>query len=501
MTLKVGVVRVIYFFMRRTCNMKKTINILSALTIVAALTTGFTACSNDDIALEQPTEQSAVAKTYTMNIPATMPNDDTRAVAFNGTICTSTFESTEKIYVYNTTKSAMLDGYLQPANISANGKGCDLTGSLTGTIEAGDELQLFYNMNNLCSFPIGHMYYDKEMNLFYYTDQDGTPSTIVDGAVATVTVSDYSSSALTTTATASFQSVQSMFRFQFKDENNNAINVKSLKIKSKNDALVDCFRPLAEDPDDLNQYDNYNITLGTATTDYIYLGIRIDESRSAGDELTFTIFDADGNDYKGTKSVPASGFKNGKYYYNTSAIQLTKVVRTAPTITWTSVSDNQEVTPDENALYHIYGVFNTSETKFEPSEITISGTSEGYWFWMDYGATVHLNNLNAVYDGMQQFIYYSGGNLNLDINGTNNIVCKNYSQAIVSSKLLKLSGNGTLTVTTNDADELGLWGSNYQSSNKALSDLAADGYTVTRSARTDNPDGSYTWTYTVVTNP
>ena len=251
--------------------MKKTINILSALTIVAALTTGFTACSNDDIALEQPTEQSAVAKTYTMSIPATMPSNDTRAVAFSGTTCIGTFESTEKIYVYNATKSAMLDGYLQPANISANGKGCDLTGSLTGTIEAGDELQLFYNMNNLCSFPIGHMYYDKEMNLFYYTDQDGTPSTIVDGAVATVTVSDYSSSALTTTATASFQSVQSMFRFQFKDENNNAINVKSLKINSKNDALVGCFRPLAEDPDDLNQYENYNVTLGAATTDSSHL--------------------------------------------------------------------------------------------------------------------------------------------------------------------------------------------------------------------------------------
>ena len=27
--------------------------------------------------------------------------------------------------------------------------------------------------------------------------------------------------------------------------------------------------------------------------------------------------------------------------------------------------------------------------------------------------------------------------------------------------------------------------------------LAADGYTVTRSARTDNADGTYTWTYTV----
>ena len=310
--------------------MKNTNNILSALTIVVALTAGFTACSNDELTAEQPTEQaveqSVTSQTYTVSIPATMPDNDTRAVAFSGTSSTSTFTSAEKIYVYNTTKSAMLGGYLQPTNISANGKGCDLTGTLWGnTIEAGDELQLFYNMNNLCSFPVDHMYYDKGMNLFYYTDQDGTQSTIVDGAEATATVSDFSGGTLTTTATASFQSVQSLFRFQFKDENNNAINVKELEIKSKNDALVDAYRPLTPNPIDMRQYADYDVTLGTATTDYIYVAICIDETLSAGDELTFTVVDANDNEYKGTRSVPTGGFKNGKYYYNTSAIQLTKV--------------------------------------------------------------------------------------------------------------------------------------------------------------------------------
>ena len=504
--------------------MKNTKNILSALTIVAALSAGFTACSNDEFATEQPVEQtkepSVAGKTYTLTIPATMPTDDTRSVAFSGTTCTSTFESTEKIYVYNVTKSAMLGGYLQPANISASGKGCDLTGTLWGgTIEAGDELQLFYNMNSLCGFPVDHEWYDMGQNLYYYTDQDGTPSTIVDGAIATVTVSDYSSSALTTTATASFQSVQAMFRFQFKDENNNAINVKSLEIKSKNGALVDCYRPLAEDPDDLKQYDNYNITLGTATTDYIYVSICIDETLSAGDELTFTAIDADGNDYKGTKSVPAGGFKNGKYYYNTSAIQLTKVVRVAPTITWTSVENGTSVTPDEDHKYWVLGPSNGSG--YDPIEITISGTSTGYTFYFSQAATIHLNNLTATVDKATMY-FYGNNDITLDVNGTNSISCVNHFVTAVANDNLKLTGNGTLTVTATDNEyckRCGICGfANYTDSDSSdskfnlyttttevdvTSKLALDPAktTVTRSAHTTNADGSYTWTYTVVTNP
>ena len=37
--------------------------------------------------------------------------------------------------------------------------------------------------------------------------------------------------------------------------------------------------------------------------------------------------------------------------------------------------------------------------------------------------------------------------------------------------------------------------------NTDASNLAADGYTVTRSAMTNNGDGTYTWTYTVAPTP
>jgi hypothetical protein len=83
---------------------------------------------------------------------------------------------------------------------------------------------------------------------------------------------------------------------------------------------------------------------------------------------------------------------------------------------------------------------------------------------------------------------------------------------------LKLSGNGTLTVTSQSREYCGLVGNtNYSDSNNAcdtitsidVSDkLAAPGHTVIRSARTDGPDEDgdtytdyYTWTYTVYPNP
>ena len=65
----------------------------------------------------------------------------------------------------------------------------------------------------------------------------------------------------------------------------------------------------------------------------------------------------------------------------------------------------------------------------------------------------------------------------------------------------KISGNGTLTVTAKKDNRYGLFATNYNEggNNSNANVLAAEGYTVTRSARTDNNDGTYTWTYTVTT--
>ena len=467
---------------------------------------GMTACSSEDsITGEAAAEQPAALKTYQVSIPASFGGDgqtravtfdgQTRAVTFDGTTITSTFASTEKVYVYNVTTDEVMGGYLQPTDISADGKSCKLTGTLTGTISDGDNLKLMYNLSNVETNKENDIY--KSYTWYDYRGQDGTQSGVLDGAEATVTASgDFAGGVLTTTATAKFTNLQSMFRFQFEDENGTAINVKSLKIHSKNSALVTVYRPL-EDSETQNTCDDYVVTLGTATTGYIYVALRIVESSSDGDELTFTATDASGNEYKGTKSARSGGFKNGKYYYNASAIALTKqVVRIAPTIGWNSVENGNPVTPNANNYYVVYGPLNGSGN--DPSEITLSGTSSGYCFCMTNGATIHLNGLTATYDDNNAFIF-SDVNLNITISGTNSITCRNWWLAIVANGTLKLSGSGTLTVTVNDNSSSGLKGAlNYgDGTSSAASALAADGYTVTRSARTDNADGTYTWTYTV----
>ena len=95
----------------------------------------------------------------------------------------------------------------------------------------------------------------------------------------------------------------------------------------------------------------------------------------------------------------------------------------------------------------------------------------------------------------------------------NSIDCSKKLQCINAVGSLKLTGNGTLTVTDNNNIHCGLRGNtNYveddnhhdiTSEYNVTSQLALDSAktTVIRSAMRDNHDGTYTWTYTVMTTP
>ena len=492
--------------------MKKTIHILGALTIAAALTAGFTACTNDDnITVPQP----AAVQTYTVSIPAAMPSDgETRAVSFDNSgavpSCNNTFADTDMIYMFNVTTGKMLSGYLVPDNISGNGKTCDLTGTLTGTINNGDELKLFYNMN--CYYDPAAPDYDpadQENNHFNYSEHDGTAENVVDGAIATgLHFVNMSGGVLTTDVKASFQVLQSIFRFQFQDESSNPITVKGLRIYSKNYALPAEYLPLMDDP-----YGPADIFLlpASPTSGYLYMALCIDESNSDGDVLTFAVVGDDDKVYQGTKAAPGGGFKNGKYYYNNAPITLTyQYTLTPPTIGWTKVYAHDKSFDIDAYRYDVWG----TDVSEDDIDFTLSGTSKGCYFSLNNGGSVTLNGITAQYD-LYHFIEAPG--LTLTVSGTNRITCLNWPECINAyNTTMKLRGDGTLTVTANTPDCCGLYcWTNYDSSNNdwetttqvdVSAQLADTGYKVTRSARVNGPDSDgdgypdyYTWTYTVAT--
>lgn len=485
--------------------MKKTsfIYSLAATFITAAVTLGsLTACSNEDMVADTNNPQ---APTYTICIPASMGGDaQTRVVDFSGTdpvtgkpTAVSSFKTSDKIYVYNQKKDAMLTGYLTP---SADGKTCDLEGTLTGDIAAGDELVLLYNLSNYES--------DKTLCNFDYDSQDGTPAGVTDGAMATVTVDSYTGSGvLTTTTTAHFQNVQSMFRFQF-TSNGTPVNVKSLVISSKNNALSNFYKPLVAG---YKFCTDIPVILSSATTNPIYVALCIDESVAADDVLTFEVVDADNKLYTTTKNAPSTGFVNGKYYYNSSAIDLGASVLqlVKPTLSRSDGGKDSEL-----AVVGALRFFEINSPSISGAgagtgiNMSISGTSTGYCFvlYSEAGNTINISGLTATYDDEYDCIF-SFESLTLNISGDNTITCKNYGSCVSALGNLKLSGNGTLTVTSDKANWCGLYGTNYSPDNNAYDEtaeidvstqLAADGYTVTRSARSDNSDGTFTWTYTVI---
>ena len=499
---------------------------LASALLIGTIALSLTACSSEDKILNK-TQQPAQGEvhTYTVSIPAIFTdNADTRGIEFDNTGATpaiiTKFVADEKVYVYNKTTSALLTGNLVVKNVSADKKSCELEGELTGTISADNEVALLYNLNEFNSTV-------SDVNDFYYKyayTQDGTAEKCVDGAMATMKVKEIDASkkmtfyavgdeTAKTQAKAVFANVQSMFRFQFADDTapTTPIKVKTLSIQSKNLALADRYYPMASTQYSLTG-SGIDVTPATATDDYLYVALCFDENRSSGDEFYFYVTDNGGNRYMGTKSAPTGGFKNGKYYYNPDPILLHKQI--APTITWTNPST--PVDADANLIY----TFDVGGGGGVPYDITISNTCSGYGFKITSSGntgTIRLNSLNATWknaDPTTPFISVTNGDVLFELTGANSITCNTY-YAIHGGGNVKFSCTGasaTLTVTASRSEFCGNLGdSNYTQSTGAgaynyfpttteldvTSQLAATGYTVTRSARTDNSDGTYTWTYTV----
>ena len=188
------------------------INIRNIRTLVALLIASatFIACSSseDDI-INEPQQPDGI-KTYTLTVQASKGDNSagsrkTRALSLSGKTLTATWAEGERVTVYNVTKSADLEGYLEA---KSSGAETTLKGTLTGTIENGDGLLLKF-----CSDT--------------YSGQDGTLEYIAancDYAEAEVTVSTISNGNITISEShADFQNQQAIVKFSLKQSDGSAL--------------------------------------------------------------------------------------------------------------------------------------------------------------------------------------------------------------------------------------------------------------------------------------
>lgn len=137
--------------------------------------------------------------------------------------------------------------------------------------------------------------------MYHYTAATGVKVTAVDTEHNTIT-----------TENASFANQQSIFRLSFRykkpDESKTPITAKSLTITSANGHLVQSQSvdgtTVTEGP--------IAVTLSAASANPFFVALRNGDETNA-EALTFTVIDADGVTYRGSKTIPAEYKRSGSF--------------------------------------------------------------------------------------------------------------------------------------------------------------------------------------------
>lgn len=458
-------------------------NLFYPLSLAMAAMT-LTACSSTEGEEAVTAETAKAGQTGTFQVSINVGPAQTRAISVGGNNCHTLYtnwDNGDKVrVVQGTTKLEQLTADVSAGNTAY----ATLTGTLTGTFNVGDELTLYYHVADLD-----------------YTGQTGTigcvsasksfltaTSTVQQIGLDDGTVKDGSTKYLVM-SNASYDAMQAYLDITFTDTGGNPLAITQLDIWTSGGKLVKT-APLGGEKTYATEAEPLIVT-PEAGTDHFFLALR--DEASASNTIYFKATTAD-NTYTYSQE---SNLAIGGYYYAASPKAMTGS-RIKPTIT----RGDGGTVPDPDQ-YHSYTFTKNGNN---PIDVTISGTSKGYYYRFNAAGTVHLNNLQAEYsDNVSPIINGAAGDLTIDITGDNSLSNPKAAQsaaADANNYNLYLRGNGTLTVSCGYSGRCGLFGKNYQNGGDP-SVLAADGYTVTRSDATafdtDNNGSTdyYTWTYTV----
>ena len=193
--------------------MKKTIMNIRTMAALLIASAAFTACSNEDGAVigEQPAA-TQTPQVYTLTLQAANATGaQHRALALDGTKLVAKWEADDELTVINVTSGTPLGGTLTASNVSDDGQTCTFSGTLTGTIEVGNQLALHYHATS--------------------GTQVGTLESAAasDQAFANVTVASVEAGNITISGgTATFNTTTAVLKLTLKDGSANALNATSL---------------------------------------------------------------------------------------------------------------------------------------------------------------------------------------------------------------------------------------------------------------------------------
>ena len=198
------------------------------------------------------------------------------------------WKSDEKVYVFASGSDPI--GTLT-ATPKSDATKATLRGSISATgLEVGQALTLL--------FPRVTWSYD---------NQGGTLSSIAsnfDYARTQVTIESIESDQITTTKSTTFENQQSIYRFGFRygTDEGPTIRTKTLLLTSNQNKLAKTVNAITGANTYFAAGVPMTIELSTAN-ELIYVAIRND-NKSTADTFSFTIYDADGATYKGSKVIP-----------------------------------------------------------------------------------------------------------------------------------------------------------------------------------------------------
>ena len=479
-------------------------------------------CSNDELPVGNEVQVvNGAAKTYSFSVSAVMDDEaDTRVFEIGESTIKSSFSEKEYIYVYIKRGDAIAIGNkpLVPSNVSDDGQSCTITtpedfnfipDTPDFTPAADDEAYFYYGTMGIDT--------SAGFNLYYDFSTDGTKENVEmkDFCLAEMVVTGVDNNKLTfgqkdnpNKTNFSFTNINSVFRQKvtFINEEGEVVTpkIKELTISTS------CFSAhsktfLSINPiyPEHNRYGHLRIYEPDLTDGNIYFSMLFNDNNKES-ELIFLAVDEDGVEYEARKSAK-NGFENNKYYYGN--VELKRIVGD----NYRTLTGNTQVTSGYLEM-------------FTNSNATFSGRMRDVYLTDMRGAnyTITFDNMYAVSQGTFPLLWLNAivmgepkaGTITLNLKGDNYILTEgDYAIRIDNGEecSLKLKCEGEearLTICSNDYKSFNGFenidaiqstlSSGYPLGADALKDMAAEGYTVERSAVIfDELEGKNYWTFTV----